>query len=128
MANATWSELMAPHRAEVQALAEGLRQVVRELLPEATEIVRLGWQSASYRCGPKARDEFLAIMPKRDHVNLHLPDGVDLRDPYGLLEGSGKRVRHVKIRGMADLKREGLSELIRQAQAFRDGADPSEAT
>ena len=84
MASASWDELMAPHSAKVQALAEGLRQVVRGLLPEATEIVRLGWQSASYRSGSKARDEFLAIMPKRDHVNLHLPDGVELRDPQGL--------------------------------------------
>jgi len=128
MATASWAELMAPHSTEVQALAEGLRQVVRGLLPEATEIVRLGWQSASYRSGPMARDEFLAIMPKRDHVNLHLPDGVELSDPHGLLEGSGKRVRHVKICAMDDLQREGLSDLIRQARALRDSSGPSEAT
>lgn len=128
MASATWDELMAPHSAKVQSLAEALRQVVHQLLPEATEVVRLGWQSASYRCGPKARDEFLAIMPKRDHVNLHLPDGVELRDPQGLLEGSGKRVRHVKIRAMGDLQREGLSDLIRQAQTLRDASGSTEAT
>jgi len=128
MATASWDELMAPQSVEVQALAVALRQVVRGLLPEATEIVRLGWQSASYRCGLEARDEFLAIMPKRDHVNLHLPDGVDLRDPHGLLEGSGKRVRHVKIRAMDDLRHEGLGDLIRQAQTLRDASGPSEAT
>jgi len=33
------------------------------------------------------------------HVNVGFFHGAALDDPAGLLEGSGKRVRHVKLRG-----------------------------
>jgi hypothetical protein len=33
-------------------------------------------------------------------VNLQLADGVDLPDPKGLIEGTGKRIRHVKVRSV----------------------------
>ena len=46
------------------------------------------------------RDLAFAIIPHSAHVNLQLPDGVDLPDPDGLIEGTGKRIRHVKIRSV----------------------------
>jgi len=46
------------------------------------------------------RDLTFAIIPHSAHVNLQLPDGVDLPDPDGLIEGTGKRIRHVKIRSV----------------------------
>lgn len=44
--------------------------------------------------------------------------GMDLTDPAGLLEGSGKRMRHVKLRPGVALDDAALGELI--AQAYRD--------
>lgn len=44
--------------------------------------------------------------------------GMDLADPAGLLEGSGKRMRHVKLRPGVTLDEAALGELI--AQAYRD--------
>jgi hypothetical protein len=46
------------------------------------------------------RDLFFAIIPHTAHVNLQLADGVDLPDPDGLIEGTGKRIRHVKVRSV----------------------------
>jgi hypothetical protein len=46
-------------------------------------------------------------------------DGVELPDPTGLLEGAGQRMRHVKIRTMADLKKPALRKLIQAAHKFR---------
>src|SRR5579871_1623967 len=34
----------------------------------------------------------------RDHVNIGFFHGADLGDPAGLLEGTGRRMRHVKLR------------------------------
>ncbi|MBA3411485.1 MAG: DUF1801 domain-containing protein [Geodermatophilaceae bacterium] len=36
-------------------------------------------------------------------INLGLPNGVDLPDPAGLLQGTGKKHRHVRIASLADL-------------------------
>jgi hypothetical protein len=53
----------------------------------------------------------------RAHVNVGFFFGAELKDPAGLLEGSGRRMRHVKVRPDADLNVEGLRALIDAAYA-----------
>jgi len=45
-------------------------------------------------------------------VNLQLANGALLDDPTGLLEGTGKRVRHVKLRSVDDVERPQLRNLL----------------
>jgi Domain of unknown function (DU1801) len=52
------------------------------------------------------------------HVNVGFFHGVDLDDPAGLLEGTGKRMRHVKLRWGQHVCAAALSGLI--AAAYRD--------
>lgn len=52
------------------------------------------------------------------HVNVGFFHGVALDDPAGLLEGSGKRMRHVKLRYGLSVDSAALDELI--AAAYRD--------
>ena len=53
----------------------------------------------------------------RAHVNVGFFMGAELKDPMGLLEGSGRRMRHVKVRPDDDLKCAALSALIDVAYA-----------
>ncbi|HEX5379193.1 MAG TPA: DUF1801 domain-containing protein [Phenylobacterium sp.] len=46
------------------------------------------------------------------HVNVGFFLGAELDDPVGLLEGSGKRMRHVKVRWGEAVDAAALSELI----------------
>jgi len=48
----------------------------------------------------------------RSHVNVGFFLGAQLEDPTGLLEGNGKRMRHVKLKPGADLDVAALSALI----------------
>jgi hypothetical protein len=48
-------------------------------------------------------------------MNLGIANAVGLDDPEGLLEGTGKRHRHIKIRRTEDLDRPGLHALLLQA-------------
>jgi hypothetical protein len=48
-------------------------------------------------------------------VNLGFNRGADLADPRGILQGSGKQVRHVTIREAGDLKNSYLRRLLRVA-------------
>jgi hypothetical protein len=52
------------------------------------------------------------------HVNVGFFHGAALDDPAGLLEGGGKRMRHVKLRWAQPVNAAALSELI--VEAYRD--------
>ncbi len=54
----------------------------------------------------------------RAHVNVGFFHGAMLDDPAGLLEGTGKRMRHVKLRPAQHADTAALRELI--AAAYRD--------
>src|SRR5690242_5604751 len=49
------------------------------------------------------------------HVNVGFFLGAELADPEGLLEGSGKFMRHVKLRSDRELDASALRALIEQA-------------
>jgi hypothetical protein len=51
----------------------------------------------------------------RAHVNVGFFMGAELKDPMGLLQGSGRRMRHVKLRPGEDLNVAALSALIHAA-------------
>lgn len=52
------------------------------------------------------------------HVNIGFFQGAALDDPAGLLQGAGKRMRHVKLRWGEPVNADALNELI--AAAYRD--------
>jgi hypothetical protein len=51
------------------------------------------------------------------HVNVGFFHGAELKDPAGLLEGSGRRMRHVKVRPDRELNTAALGELIEASYA-----------
>ena len=54
----------------------------------------------------------------RAHVNVGFFLGAHLADPAGLLEGTGKHMRHVKLRPGSEIDREGLAALIHAAYSL----------
>lgn len=54
----------------------------------------------------------------REHVNVGFFHGASLDDPAGLLQGAGKRMRHVKLHWGKPVDAEALGELI--SAAYRD--------
>src|SRR5688572_3477902 len=52
------------------------------------------------------------------HVNIGFYFGAELKDTTGLLEGSGKRMRHVKLKPGSELDSSALIALI--AAAYKD--------
>ncbi len=109
-----YEKLLVTNTPEAQALALDLRRLVRRLVPKAQEKIYWGWGVADYGFGGSGRG-FMTIGPQKTYVHLYFMDGVELEDPAGLLEGSGKRLRHVKLRKPEDLKKRALHTLVRQA-------------
>lgn len=109
-------EKLAP---EVRALVQQLRVLVKELMPQVSEKVHLGWGVIHYRSGGSMRDTVVALDPQRSYVNLEFGDGVELPDPAHRLEGTGKRLRHVKIRSGDDVQNPEVRALLEVAARRR---------
>jgi hypothetical protein len=107
--------LLKTFPAAVRELAERTRAFVLAEFAGAIEQVKPGWHALWYGTSPKANDQILVIQPQSSYVNLAFAKGAMLHDPAGLLEGTGKSIRHVKIRDGADLERAELRDLVRAA-------------
>jgi hypothetical protein len=57
------------------------------------------------------------IYPSSDHVNLSFWQGSALSDRKGLLEGTGKGMRHIKIFKVEDVGEEIIKAYVREAVA-----------
>ena len=116
----TFEDLLALTTAELRPVAGQLRALVYDVFPDAVEVVRLGDRAATYGLGPKKMSEgAVYVLPYDRWVNLGFYQGVSLPDPTGLLEGTGARMRHAKIRSTADVQQPPLHDLIAAAVAER---------
>ena len=119
--------LLRRYAPEVQSVAVALRRVVlAEIGPCHESIFPIKkWISILYSTTEKRmKDNICLIVVYKDHVNLMFPRGVDLKDPRGLLEGSGKAMRHVKMLSPAGIERPGVRDLIAQARQRPDLGKP----
>lgn len=90
--------LLGSHAPGIAATARALRSAIRDAAPDYVEHVDFGNKLIAFGRTMQMRDLAFAVIPHTAHVNLQLADGVDLPDPGGLIEGTGKRIRHVKVR------------------------------
>src|SRR5436853_7899157 len=89
---------LSNYNHEVRKLAAQASELIFSLVPNAQEKVRPGWKVIHFSLGGKMKDIFCGIGPQKTYVGIFLPRAVDLADPKSLLEGTGKKMRHVKIK------------------------------
>lgn len=97
----TWDENLANHTPEVQAAARALEAVIREELPDVLVHYDQGNGLLAFGRSMRMRDLLFALIPHAGWVNLQLADGALLPNPDGLIEGTGKKIRHIKVRSAA---------------------------
>jgi ribosomal protein S6 len=118
-----FEDLLLGTTSEVQQILEFLRALVIELHANTVEVPRVGERSVAYGFGVKKMSEaYLYLMPQKDYVNLGFYHGTNLPDPKGLLEGTGKALRHVKIRGLEMAQALEIKTLMLAAMAERQEA------
>jgi hypothetical protein len=72
------------------AIAEVLRRVVLDAVPEAIERVRPGWRLIGYDLPVTRHGSFFAwIWPEPEHVHLGFPRGISMDDPDDVMRGNG---------------------------------------
>ena len=102
----------------MRAIAERLRDVVAQAVPEAVERVRPGWRLIGYDLPIGKKLVYLAfVLPEDVHVHLGFGQGWAMRDPHGMLDGAGvtKRVRWLTFVDRDEIDVEGCAELLHEA-------------
>jgi len=120
-AHGDFGDVLTAAGKDLKPVCASLRRTLAALHPGFVEVVWVRQRIASYGIGPRKMSEHYAyIGVQRSHVNLGFYHGASLRDPGRLLEGTGKRLRHVKLRTVAEASRAAVVTLLRQARAERE--------
>jgi hypothetical protein len=118
---------LAKYDPAVARLARALRTVMRRRFPTAFELVYDNYQflAIGYCASERASDciASLAVSPKG--VALSFYYGASLPDPKGILLGSGKQNRFVRLASPATLAEPAVKALLRAATAQARTALPA---
>jgi hypothetical protein len=108
---------LSSYPPEVRDLTLKLRALVFEVIPNALEQVDVPNKILGYGFSLNMADIICVIAPYTSHVILMFGKGTELRDPEGLLKGTEKHVRHVKIQAASDIEAPALRTLLEKAVA-----------
>ena len=101
---------MREHSGELGAIAQRWFEVMRDCGDDVRELLHDGAPTA---CVGDAA--FAYVNAFKAHVNVGFFRGAEIADPEGLLEGTGKFMRHVKLRPERDVDAATLLKLIETA-------------
>lgn len=114
--NGTFEDVIAEAPDDMKQIAHALRTLLADVMPGITEVPWAQQKIAGYGVGPKKLSEhFCYIAPYAKYVHLGFMYGADLDDPESLFEGTGKLLRHIKMRTLADVERPAIRDLIERA-------------
>jgi hypothetical protein len=117
---------LASYDPHISNLALALREVVLEEAPDAVESISKGYAVAigfSFT-GKPLKDGFCHIVTYSNHVNLGFNRGALLPNPDGVLQGTGKLIRHITIRSESELDRPFVRRYL-QAAIEQMGGPPA---
>jgi hypothetical protein len=104
---------LATHPEALRAISRRLRALVRQVVPQACEVVYARHNYIGYSPSGKMRERIVYICPVKDWVRLGFDYGGQLTDPDHLVEGEGLRLRHVKVRTLEEASNPALEPLVR---------------
>lgn len=107
---ASFDEYLQDQTTKNRAIIRALRKFVRTREPGLVETVKWG-----NGCWVRGNEPVAYVHAEPGLVQFGFFRGSSLRDPQGLLEGSGRYVRHVKVRAPSDVRKRGLGALLARA-------------
>jgi hypothetical protein len=95
--------------ADMDEVERAVHRVVKRIAPDLHTETR--WGHPWY----VGKDLVVVIGAFTHHVGVEFWRGASLLDPHSLLEGTGKNLRHVKLRSVAEAHSPAFASLLREA-------------
>ena len=113
----TFDDILEHSLGSVREICYAIRDLISELHPDCVEVPRPGEPSAAYGYGEKKMSEAYAyIMPQKGYVNLGFYHGANFESDYPLLEGTGKKLRHIKLHDLKTVKSPEVKNMLLSAR------------
>lgn len=90
-----------------------LTKVVLDKMPDAAMLEKYGGIIVEKVAG-QPKSHCCGYFVYQHHVSLEFSRGAQLDDPDGILEGSGKLRRHIKLKDTSDIQVKRCSEFLEQ--------------
>ena len=107
---ATFDAYVADQTPANQAVIRALRTFVKRVTPALEESVKWG-----NGCWLKGQRPVAYVHAEPKTVQFGFFAGASLKDPKGLLQSSGRYVRHIKVHAPSDIDARAFASLLRQA-------------
>lgn len=98
---------------DILEIALELQNLILRMFP-AAKITSDG-ENVGFGLGSGHKDLVFVISPFKQHVNLGIVNGATLADPAGLMQGTGRAHRHVKLQRVEQLRDPKLEDLMLSA-------------
>ena len=114
-----FDDFVKGYRAKSVDLARKTRRLIKQIMPDTVEQFDPSAHLIAYGIDRTYKGLVCGIILYKDYVNLMFAQGTSLPDPAGILTGTGKRARHVRLTNLSDLKNPDLQQLLQAAIALK---------
>ena len=108
----SWMEELDP---SLRDIAQTLRWLVLQAVPDISESVK--WGTPNYA----KSGNVCYLAANNGYINLGFFNGAGLNNPDGLIEGTGAKMRHIKVRKLEDIRQEVFASLVQEAVQLNSG-------
>ena len=109
------SDFLSNYNEQVYTHAIVLREIILSQLPDVIEQLDIPARMVAYCYGQKYAELICMLIPSKKGIKLGFYKGIDLPDPDGLLEGTGKISRYVEIKTEEQIQSPALKALLESA-------------
>lgn len=115
-------EYLARQPKNIWEICLKLREITKSEMPDAHEFIYHNAINYSPTAQSWYRNRICCIWAQKNYVNFLFFFAVDLPDPENLLEGTGIRIRHIKVRSIEDADNPALRKIARAAWETAPGS------
>jgi hypothetical protein len=124
--NREYLKFLSPFEIRIRDLALATRALVLVEAPDSTELIYDAYNAVAtgYSFTGRPSDAFIHIAVYAHWVNLGFNRGSELEDSQGVLQGSGRLIRHIRIAELRDLEKPVVRAFVKAAAARAVRSDP----
>lgn len=110
------AEFLSSYPEDILAIIGKLRHMARKAMHGAHEF--LYYDTVTYSHSDSPLERVCYISPSESYVTFGFLFGASLEDQQHLLQGIGKRARHLKVKTLEEAENPALRELVKTAWAL----------